>query len=325
MGTRNYTSVILGGKQVVCQYCQWDGYPTGAGADILTFLKGCDLEKLKAALGNTKLITTTYEESYTYTGSPNNVEALYRKAWDVQCELNANRGPGEPYLGTYETVKHMLATGMLSEKEADDFIVSTRDTGCHILEYIYDRDLSRPVLDLFANKEEFEEIERFALDPRHREVPGCDAQGYYIINLDTNSLYINFDNYSHSVDLAHLPEDVDREMFALEESINAMKEWFYSDAYVGPSSLQNCNLKALVDELAGKAVAEASNPERYSDVSNEDKQFYGHFAKKYIFRSLQARREPEKAPLDSVIQVASEIQKQTEGDKGPEKVVVPEI
>lgn len=325
MGTRNYTSVILGGKQVVCQYCQWDGYPVGAGADILNFLKGCDLEKLKAALANTKLTTTTYEESYTYTGSPNNVEALYRKAWDVQCELNANRGPGEPYLGTYETVKHMLAGGTLTEKEADDFIVSTRDTGCHILEYIYDRDLGKPVLDLFANKEEFEEIEGFALDPLHEEVPGCDAQGYYIVNLDTNSLYINFDNYSHFVDLAHLPVDVNREMIALEESINAMEEWFYSDAYVGPSSLQNCNLKALVDELAAKVVAETSDPKRYSDVSNEDKQFFGHFAKKYIFRSLQARREPEKATLDSVIQAASEMQKQTEGDKGTEKVVVPEI
>ena len=30
MGTRNFTSVILDGKQVVCQYCQWDGYPNYA-------------------------------------------------------------------------------------------------------------------------------------------------------------------------------------------------------------------------------------------------------------------------------------------------------
>lgn len=325
MGTRNYTSVILGGKQVVCQYCQWDGYPTGAGAEILNFLKGCDLEKLKIALGNTQLVTTTYEESYAYTGSNKSVYELYNRVSDVQRELNAGRGEAEPYLGTYETVKHMLSAGSLTEKEADDFIVSTRDTGCHILEYIYDRDAGRPVLELFANKEEFEEIEGFALDPLHEVVPGCDAQGYYIVNLDTNNIYINFDNYSHSLDLSCLPEDIDREMIALEESISAMEEWFYSDAYVGPSSLQNCNLKALVDELAAKAVAEASNPERYSDVSNEDKQFFGHFAKKYIFRSLQARREPEKAPLDSVIQAASEMQKQTEGDKGPEKVVVPEI
>ena len=325
MGTRNYTSVILGGKQVVCQYCQWDGYPSGAGAAILNFLKGCDLEKLKAALGNTKLITTTYEESYAATGSSKSVYEIYDRVSAAQREINAGRGAAEPYLGTYETVKHMLASGTLAEQEADDFIVTTRDTGCHILEYIYDRDLGKPVLDLFAVKEEFEEIEGFALDPQHGEVPGCDAQGYYIINLDTNSLYINFDNYSHTVDLANLPEDIDREMFALEESINAMEEWFYSDAYVGPSSLQNCNLKALVDELAAKTVAEASNPDRYSDVSNEDKQFYGRFAKKYIFRSLQARREPEKATLDSVIQAASEIQKQTEGEKGPEKVVVPEI
>lgn len=40
MGTRNLTMVIdQKGVTKVCQYGQWDGYPSGVGARILTFLK----------------------------------------------------------------------------------------------------------------------------------------------------------------------------------------------------------------------------------------------------------------------------------------------
>jgi hypothetical protein len=39
MGTRNLTCVIKDGEFCVAQYGQWDGYPEGAGADILAFLK----------------------------------------------------------------------------------------------------------------------------------------------------------------------------------------------------------------------------------------------------------------------------------------------
>ena len=39
MGTRNLTCVWLDGEPKVAQYCQWDGYPSGQGADALKFLK----------------------------------------------------------------------------------------------------------------------------------------------------------------------------------------------------------------------------------------------------------------------------------------------
>jgi len=38
MGTRNLTMVISDGKTKIAQYGQWDGYPSGQGADILAFL-----------------------------------------------------------------------------------------------------------------------------------------------------------------------------------------------------------------------------------------------------------------------------------------------
>jgi hypothetical protein len=46
MGTRNLTKVIKGGKTVVAQYGQWDGYPSYSGIEALKFLR--DPENIKA-------------------------------------------------------------------------------------------------------------------------------------------------------------------------------------------------------------------------------------------------------------------------------------
>ena len=44
MGTRNLIMVRKkNGDLKVAQYCQWDGYPSGHGVDILTFLKGVNI------------------------------------------------------------------------------------------------------------------------------------------------------------------------------------------------------------------------------------------------------------------------------------------
>jgi hypothetical protein len=53
MGTRNLTMVISKSETKVAQYGQWDGYPSGQGANILNFLKvlGTD-EKAREELLN---------------------------------------------------------------------------------------------------------------------------------------------------------------------------------------------------------------------------------------------------------------------------------
>lgn len=50
MGTRNLTIVRAKKDIKVCQYGQWDGYPTGQGETIAKFLRGVDLEKFHAQL-----------------------------------------------------------------------------------------------------------------------------------------------------------------------------------------------------------------------------------------------------------------------------------
>ena len=59
MGTRNLTCVFKDGEYKVAQYGQWDGYPSGVGADILTFLHewANELDRLEGSLANVDWIT----------------------------------------------------------------------------------------------------------------------------------------------------------------------------------------------------------------------------------------------------------------------------
>lgn len=57
MGTRNFIGVRKSGQLRVAQYNQWDGYPSGQGAGILTFLREHGLRGLEKNLPRCKFLT----------------------------------------------------------------------------------------------------------------------------------------------------------------------------------------------------------------------------------------------------------------------------
>ena len=63
MGTRHITAVVAEGEFVVAQYGQWDGYPTGAGNDIVDIISG-KIGQLKASLKHIVLVESDTVERY---------------------------------------------------------------------------------------------------------------------------------------------------------------------------------------------------------------------------------------------------------------------
>lgn len=67
MGTRNLTCVVADGEYKVAQYCQWDGYPSGQGLEILNFLTKNNVtknENFKSNVRNCQEITPEIHKQY---------------------------------------------------------------------------------------------------------------------------------------------------------------------------------------------------------------------------------------------------------------------
>lgn len=57
MGTRHLTGVRVNGELKVAQYGQWDGYPTGQGETVSTFLREADMDKFRTEVEKLRWIT----------------------------------------------------------------------------------------------------------------------------------------------------------------------------------------------------------------------------------------------------------------------------
>ena len=210
MGTRNITSVILDGKQVVCQYGQWDGYPTYTGATIMEFLRDRDLSQFRKALGNTRITVTDYMDAFSYTGSTKYVTHLEQKVYKTLDDLKA-RTPNQ-HVDWHMAIEHLRNTGGFSNQEYYDYLTSTRDTGCQILDIIYDHPMDSDALELFASKDEYDGNYSF------------DIQGIYVLNLDNNTLQMTFGGYSHTYDINELPKNIHLDMLVFE---SVSRELYY--------------------------------------------------------------------------------------------------
>ena len=142
MGTRNITRVVSNNELKVCQYCQWDGYPTGAGRAIAGFIRESDDERMVERLTHVTLSMPKEGDLVFATGAPYDdlMKEIAESVWDVQREAVRKRR-NLPY--DYEAELE-LASKMMVERFGEEamlrYKVSSRDTGCEILDVVYGTD-----------------------------------------------------------------------------------------------------------------------------------------------------------------------------------------
>lgn len=139
MGTRNITRVILDGEVKINQYCQWDGYPTGRGADVL-----CDIRKMtqqglldmmREKLRSSRLVDLQAENKaipVTYTGAPYSEE----KGRILEKVDKALEGSG--YIPLMTRLHASVSDGNISLDDAKYYIVASRDSGNDVLKFMMD-------------------------------------------------------------------------------------------------------------------------------------------------------------------------------------------
>lgn len=160
MGTRNITRVISNNQLKVCQYCQWDGYPTGAGRSIIDFIRNTDDDHMVERLEHVTLNKVTEEGARIFaTGAPftDEIEAISNSEWDLRqvalmevkrIEEERRRKTGErDYFMTaseqYEYIEQRvreLLTKHYGETAVRNWLIAIRDTGCKILNIVYESD-----------------------------------------------------------------------------------------------------------------------------------------------------------------------------------------
>lgn len=137
MGTRNITNVYVNGTQKLCQYCQWDGYPTGAGREIMDFIRRSDDDRMVERLADVELHVSKEGDEVYFTGYPATDEIANVLHDEDQFFFNmSNAMP-------YEERKRM-ARRRVVEKHGPMAVLTarlaSRDTGCDALDLIYDNE-----------------------------------------------------------------------------------------------------------------------------------------------------------------------------------------
>ena len=143
MGTRNLTAVMSDGEYKVAQYGQWDGDPSGQGADALAFCQ----EYLTTAAGREAFKAKLANVSF-FDGEPPEEEAeKYRRYW--------TRDNGAKILGLIMEAKAKTI------KLTNQIDFAGESLFC---EWAYVVDLDKGTFEVFKgfNKHPLPETERFA-------------------------------------------------------------------------------------------------------------------------------------------------------------------
>jgi len=155
MGTRHLVMVILDGEFKVAQYGQWDGYPKGAGVEVVNFiLNVMDKKKFIAALRECTWVTRErLSQLYDDFGSKNGY-----------IDLNDSKRMGEAFPAfsrdTSSDILKLIQDGGIRELDGDHKFAADS----HFCEWAYVLDMDKDILEVYEgfNKKPLKETERFA-------------------------------------------------------------------------------------------------------------------------------------------------------------------
>lgn len=156
MGTRNLTVVIQGGKPVVAQYGQWDGYPEGQGETIRSFLaEETGRAKFEAALKRCRFVTDQeVKDAYKEAGADGSGFVTMEVSERFQRSLPfINRDLGGSVLALIRE-----SSGEVVLQDQYDFAADSL-----FCEWAYVVDLDQNTFEVYQgfNKEPLAETERF--------------------------------------------------------------------------------------------------------------------------------------------------------------------
>lgn len=177
MGTRHLTAVVSDGEYKIAQYGQWDGYPSGQGQTIVSFLlNGFDKAVFKSQLAKCRFLDGE--------GKDKEMVAAYEKNAPQWSSDPDNRTPEQKYWWkTYMT--RDLGAAILENvaKSTDDEIILRDESSFAgeslFCEWAYVLDLDKDQLEVYEGfqKNPPPEGERFASLEVARD------NGYYPVKL----------------------------------------------------------------------------------------------------------------------------------------------
>ncbi len=155
MGTRNLTMVVKDGKIKVAQYCQWDGYPTGQGIDLVKFIQTkLHMNEFKTAIDQCAFIgQSEIERRWKAVGADDSgfvnsmVADKFEQRWP---ELSRNTGAN---------VLELIQNAGVREL-ADDTNFAKDSLFC---EWVYVVNLDKEMVEVYQgyNKKRLKKTERF--------------------------------------------------------------------------------------------------------------------------------------------------------------------
>lgn len=167
MGTRSLTVVRFKNEYKVAQYCQWDGYPSGVGINILRLLKKIKIEEFKKSVDEVSFLT---KEEFDFLIK----EIDEHKKWNSHYSIRDNYPELSNEIGP-DILKNILFKN--TKKLVNGLNFAANSLFC---EWAYVIDLDKDTFEVFKGFNEFplDKSERFYFLERTQSI-----DGYYPVKL----------------------------------------------------------------------------------------------------------------------------------------------